>query len=72
MKFQIKSNKACILFNLFSGSRVSDLSVTVDAVSRPAARLHLVGVQPPELQLLLKQRPAYVCRIMKLPRSETL
>lgn len=38
-------------------------------VGHPAARLHLVGVEAPEVQLLLEQRPANIRGIMELPRA---
>lgn len=41
----------------------------MNAVSRPTARLHLIRVQTPELQLLLKQRSTYIGRIVQLSRS---
>lgn len=39
------------------------------AVRRPTARLHLIRVQSPELQLLLKQRATHIGGIMQLSRS---
>lgn len=41
-------------------------------VSGPAARLHLVGVQPPELQLFFEQRAAHICGVVELscPRNK--
>ena len=44
------------------------LRVAVGRVRHPAARLHLVGVQTPEVQLLLEQWPAHVGRVVQLPR----
>lgn len=44
------------------------LCVSVYAVRRPAARLHLIRVQAPELQLLLEQRSAHIGRIVQLAR----
>jgi hypothetical protein len=45
---------------------ITHLSVSVDAVRAPAARFHLVRVQPPKLQLLLEQRSAHICRVVQL------
>lgn len=45
------------------------LSITVYAVRRPAARLHLIGVQAPEFELLLEQRSAHIGRIVQLSGS---
>jgi len=41
------------------------LRVPVNAISGPATRFHLVRVQSPELQLVLEQRAADVCRIVE-------
>lgn len=41
------------------------LGVPVDGVGHPATRLDLVGVQAPELELLLEERAADVRRIMQ-------
>ena len=38
-------------------------------VGHPAARLHLIRVEAPELQLLLEQRAAHVERIVQLARA---
>ena len=38
-------------------------------VRHPAARLHLVRVEPPELELLLEERPAHVRRVVQLARA---
>ena len=43
------------------------LGVPVLGVGHPAAGLHLVAVQPPVLQLLLKERPAHVGGVVELP-----
>ena len=43
------------------------LRVAMSRVRHPAARLHLVGVQTPEVQLLLEQRAAHVGRVVQLP-----
>lgn len=45
------------------------LSITVYAVRGPAARLHLIGVQAPEFELLLEQRSAHIGRIVQLSGS---
>ena len=45
------------------------LGVAVLGVRHPAARLHLVRVQTPKLQLLLEERAAHVRRIVQLPRA---
>ena len=45
----------------------SFLGVSVLGVGHPAAWLHLVTVQPPVLQLLLKERPADVSGVVELP-----
>ena len=45
--------------------RPTHLCVSVHAVRRPTARFHLIGVQPPELQLLFEQRTANVNWIMQ-------
>ena len=42
------------------------LGVPVLGVGHPAARLHLVAVQPPVLQLLLKQWPTHIHGVVKL------
>ena len=42
------------------------LGVPVGGVGHPAAGLHLVAVQAPELQLLLKQRAAHVRGVVEL------
>jgi hypothetical protein len=42
------------------------LRVTMDAVGAPAARLHLIGIEAPELELLLEQRSADIRWVMKL------
>ena len=39
------------------------------SVGHPAAGLHLVRVEAPELQLLLEQRSAHVRRVVQLARS---
>ncbi len=39
-------------------------------VGHPAAGLHLVGVQPPELQLLLEEGAAHVSRVVQLARPD--
>ena len=44
------------------------LGVPVGRIGHPAARLHLVGVQSPELQLLLEEGSADVRRVVELPR----
>lgn len=38
-------------------------------IGHPAARLHLVGIKTPKLQLLFKEWAAHICRIMQLARS---
>ena len=43
------------------------LGVPVLGVGHPAAGLHLVGVQPPVLQLLLEQGAAHVGGVVELP-----
>ena len=43
------------------------LGVPVLGVGHPAAGLHLVTVQPPVLQLLLKERSADVSGVVELP-----
>ena len=43
------------------------LGVPVLGVGHPAAGLHLVGVQPPVLQLLLEQRAADISGVVELP-----
>lgn len=44
-------------------------SITHLCVCHPTAGLHLVGVEAPELQLLLEQRPTNVCGIVQFARS---
>lgn len=48
----------------------SNLRVPVDAVGAPAAGLHLVGVQAPELELFLEEGAADVCWVVKLSSPE--
>ena len=38
-------------------------------VRHPAARLHLIRVETPELELLLKERAAHVRRVVQLARA---
>ena len=40
--------------------------MTYLGVCHPTARLYLIAVQPPVLQLLLKQWPAHISRVVKL------
>ena len=47
----------------------SFLGVSVLGVGHPAAWLHLVAVQAPVLQLLLKQGAAHVGGVVELPSS---
>lgn len=51
--------------------QATHLRVPVNAVCTPATWLYLVWVEAPEFQLLLKQRPANVCRVMEFPGTET-
>lgn len=43
------------------------LSVPVLGVGHPAARLHLVRIQPPELEFFLKQRATDIGGVVELP-----
>ena len=47
-------------------SRSTDLSIAVLGVSHPTAGLDLVGIKPPELELLLKERSADVGGVVEL------
>lgn len=38
-------------------------------VSHPTAGLHLVGVEPPELEFLLEERAAHICRVVQFSSS---
>lgn len=44
------------------------LSVSVYTIRRPAARFHLIRVQTPKFQFVLKQRPTNVCRVVEFAR----
>ena len=44
------------------------LSAPMGRVGHPTARLHLVRIQSPELQLLLEEGPTDVRRVVELPR----
>ena len=47
------------------------LCISMYTVRGPAARLHLVGVQPPELQLLLEEWTTDICWIVEFTSSVT-
>ena len=55
-----------LILNVRKYGRKTHLSVSVHSVGHPATRFHLVGVQAPELEFLLKQGPAHVGGVVQL------